>query len=1566
MAESSGVLLPKPTEIFVGPLAGIGKIDVGAGIKACDGWLRGISDGFITIERLKMVANALPVVANIMSAVDLVLDIKDMIEHHQQGHNPDLFDWMNLTLDLIGIIPMPPDMAEFRMGGRPVMKMIREELVKAGKTVAEASWQVIEGAVMQAVIDSLSEQFAGKIQSFVDGMKKGLDTMLKHCAEYIEKFMLGFADLFAEVAGDKALSVEGNLSAAGKHADQAAAGFASHDARKTINGVGNFIVDFWKVEVKEAVNLGTAVAKKLDLPYQKLLREMADTLRKMVPVVKQRILEMGGADFGKIGFLINFFQTVLDKKHAALEHMRLHGSGVKAHGTTKVHREEGEGRKETVRHTAEAEHPGANDRKRHCPVPSPAAASGHSVGFALGDERVSHQDFVLPGAMPITWIRTYRSFFDANDEHGELGARWITPYTTRVDIHAAKMVYHDDTGRSVNYPLLAPGDAHDDQGEGLTLLRLDEQWLTLTRGHELLEAYEKHGSVFRLAFVKDRAGNQVTLDYDQQQHLHRLITPQAIVAFTHDERGRIVEAIHHDAQGKRVGKLAGYSYGSDGDLVVATDRYGNRREYAYRHHLITRYTDRTGRAMNLEWDGNGPKAKCVHEYADNGSDEIRLAWHPDFRLVSVTDGLGNVTKHYYDVHGYTFRIVHPGGQEEWMYRDANHNLIQHTYPDGSNERMTYDARSNLIRHARRDGSVVERAYDDKDQMVRLTDPQSHVWAREYDDAGNVTAEINPLGHETKYSYNKQGLPTEVTDAKGGSKAMVYNEAGQLTVYTDCSSKTTKWTYDAEGRLLETTDAAGGATEYQYGSNGYPNEIRSAAGIVRVQYDAEGRLLARSDPMGRVTRYAYDGAGRIGSRVDALGQTLSYGYDRLGRLTRLTDANRASYQFQYDLVGRLVETTGFDGVVTRYGYDVGSGQLGTIDEAGQTTQVEFDRGGRITRRTSGEVGEQFAYDAIGRLVDAQNAHSRVQHFFDPAGNLVREHHAYNLFGVQRSYVWHHSYDELGVRVRTVRPDGHAIDWLTYGSGHVHGMVLDGEERIQFERDDLHREIDRTLPSRITQRTIYDPAGRLQRQAVQRENAPAPLTARRYTYDAAGQLTHIEDSRKGLTDYRYDPVGRLLESISPAGTERFTFDPASNVLDAGHPEQARSHAPASPVRPESTLPPEVPRVMGNLLRTYAGTRFAYDEHGNLIEKHSPDAVQRFGWDAFNRLVTTRTERTVHRTEARYFYDAFGRRIAKEVDGERTVFGWNGDTLAYESNEARSTHFVYGAGSFVPLAQYVSAPVTGIPTPMRADYERYTPEDDPLQRIPVPASDVRLLYYHCDQIGTPQMLTDDLGDVVWEATYKAWGETRELIARVSRSTGVVPHNPIRFQGQQIDEETGLHYNRHRYYDPSVGRFVSRDPIGLAGGINVYAYCRNPITWTDPLGLEGTPTSPSVVAAGWQGQGNYPGVDAWTDTVLPKGTVVAFGAPGTSNFVTTMDDVEASKGSKSAMFGSLQVAPHPTYGFRPGMTVCTLTEDTPAASAKTLANPQHGPGNAQQYFIPDEGLPNMQQLYSVPLTKP
>ncbi|WP_412022580.1 RHS repeat-associated core domain-containing protein [Burkholderia cepacia] len=1398
-------------------LSDISPKDVAQGGNRFDAWLRKISGNHVTFEDVKTVAGAVPIVGNIMAAIDALGDIAEII----QKRGGKVLDYMSLAINLIGIIPIPPTLAPFRMSARPLLALVRNQLLITRSNLG--------AALISVLITHINATCATEIEDFLNKLKEGLGKLLDGCAAKAEELMVAIATGMDRALHGQLFDNSGNLERAKQLARKMRDDRPWYSPSRARDGL-KFAYEGYKALGKTVGNATVGTAAKLAPDsWLEPFRSTVTFLKTEAPKVASSIRSLAGSEEGKMMWLVlQLIEAVGRVKARAKLHEQSAEVKPAGKGQAKKTREQ-EGL-EATHGQAPAEGAGKSGCKSCGLGESPA-----SIDFAFGDETFSHVDFDFPGALPLVWARTYRSRLSAYD-NGELGARWITPYTTRIDIENGKWIYRDAEGRSVDYPALAAGAVHDDLSENLTLSRLDDTWVTVSYGHDELHVYERRGDAFRLAMQKDRAGNTITLDYDALDRLARLIDSSGnVLAFEHDRHGRIVQ-IEQVLKGGERRTLASYEYDAEGDLVRAVDRHGNARTYQYRRHLVTRYTDRTGRGMTLEWDGaeadDNANAKCIREYADDGSLDIRLAWNPNIRLTYVTDALGQMTRYYFNIHGYVNRIIYPDGNEEWFRRDEHHNLVLHIRQDGSIERMEYDARGNRVRHERADGSVVEMVYDDKDQMVRTIDPNGHVWQRKYDDAGNVVEELDPLERATKYSYNDKGLPTQIVDAKGGSKALEYNDAGQLTSYTDCSAKKTEWRYDDIGRVIEAKDAAGGVIVYRYGSNGQLVELRSPAGVEHVQSDAEGRLLRHTDQLNRSTQYSYDRAGRIASRVDALGQTLAYRYDRLGRLTALTDANSATYQFHYDPAGRLIEELGFDGKSTRYEYDPESGSLLAVNEAGTVTSMELDVSGRLMKRTAGQSEERFAYDPSGRLIEAVNRQSRVQFFFDPVGNLVREHHAYSLFGEQRSYVWHHEYDELGNRRRTVRPDGHTIDWLMYGSGHVHGMLLDGEERVQIERDDLHRETVRMLSSKIGQHTMYDPAGRVLQQSLQRTTSPAPLSERRYRYDATGQLSRIEDSRKGGTDYRYDPVGRLIEAISPNAKERFAFDPASNLVDPVQQETERPARP-SPVRPENTLPIEVPKVLGNLLKAYTGMHFEYDARGNLTHKRTPAGEQEYEWDEFNRLLAARVAETSRQSQSRYFYDAFGRRIAKEVNGERTVFGWDGDTLAYESDGASGTHYIYEPGTFVPLAQYVAEPVVGIATPEWKSTDRYVPEDDPLQKMPERRADATLFYYHCDQIGTPQLLTDDDGDVVWEVSYKAWGEAREVIARASNAAGIAPRNQLRFQGQQADDETGLHYNRHRYYDPGSGRFISKDPIGLAGGINVYQYAPNPLSWIDPLGL-------------------------------------------------------------------------------------------------------------------------------------
>ncbi|KRC83250.1 hypothetical protein ASE30_22610, partial [Achromobacter sp. Root83] len=160
----------------------------------------------------------------------------------------------------------------------------------------------------------------------------------------------------------------------------------------------------------------------------------------------------------------------------------------------------------------------------------------------------------------------------------------------------------------------------------------------------------------------------------------------------------------------------------------------------------------------------------------------------------------------------------------------------------------------------------------------------------------------------------------------------------------------------------------------------------------------------------------------------------------------------------------------------------------------------------------------------------------------------------------------------------------------------------------------------------------------------------------------------------------------------------------------------------------------------------------------------------------------------------------RLNRALGCGATLYGWDGDTLAWEGRDDQTTHYLYEPGSFVPLAQAISRkPVLLHQQPVYAG--GYDVDQDPLWTTsPEPDGVDALAWYQCDHLGTPQELTDADGEIVWSAQYKAWGVAKEAISSAARSAGI--RNPIRFQGQYLDHETGLHYNRHRYYDPEIGR--------------------------------------------------------------------------------------------------------------------------------------------------------------------
>ncbi|WP_269465750.1 RHS repeat-associated core domain-containing protein [Paraburkholderia caribensis] len=310
---------------------------------------------------------------------------------------------------------------------------------------------------------------------------------------------------------------------------------------------------------------------------------------------------------------------------------------------------------------------------------------------------------------------------------------------------------------------------------------------------------------------------------------------------------------------------------------------------------------------------------------------------------------------------------------------------------------------------------------------------------------------------------------------------------------------------------------------------------------------------------------------------------------------------------------------------------------------------------------------------------------------------------------------------------------------------------------------------------------------------------------YEYDAHGNLARRREPG-GLTWlYRWDAAGRLKEA------RRYARPPAAHEVD----HQVRT---ADEIRfVTGKVQPEV------------SVRLCYDAFGRRTLKE----VERAG-GGVDRTVFTwdgdlmRLEERFHETPAGRRDEGWrtygGVRLVRENpdDAYALPVAQRQHTLEAGRNQWRAVSvYLYEPGTFVPLARLDET----------LEQAAYLATGTDGRFVEYPARTRHATYfYQNDHLGTPQELVDESGKVVWLGRYRAWGALRGAKLRDGAAeTG----NLIRAQGQYHDEELGLHYNRHRYYDPHSGRYISKDPIGLAGGLNEYNYCKNPTGWVDPLGL-------------------------------------------------------------------------------------------------------------------------------------
>ena len=315
--------------------------------------------------------------------------------------------------------------------------------------------------------------------------------------------------------------------------------------------------------------------------------------------------------------------------------------------------------------------------------------------------------------------------------------------------------------------------------------------------------------------------------------------------------------------------------------------------------------------------------------------------------------------------------------------------------------------------------------------------------------------------------------------------------------------------------------------------------------------------------------------------------------------------------------------------------------------------------------------------------------------------------------------------------------------------------------------------------------YDAANQLTRLAISTTSATSALLTLDYSYDAAGNITGIASSRDGATSYTYDALNRLTGVNSPGFSASYGYDAAGNRTSASGVTFAYDAG-------------------GRLVSGSDGASYTYDAAGNLLTRTRNGQTDTFVWDALGQLARINYADGTH---SEYGYDDGGRRISKR--------GRNGATVYYTYLGLNLAQELDAVGSVVASYTY-----DGLDRPISVWRGGQT------------------YFYLLDHLGNVLGLVDGSGAVASTYRYDPWGN---VITR----TGSIA-NPLRFTAREWDDESGLYFYRARYYDPQIGRFISRDPIGLYGGLNSYAYVEaNTIRRTDPMGLfQGVAAAPAVIS--------------------------------------------------------------------------------------------------------------------------
>ncbi len=869
------------------------------------------------------------------------------------------------------------------------------------------------------------------------------------------------------------------------------------------------------------------------------------------------------------------------------------------------------------------------------------------------------------------------------------------------------------------------------------------------------------------------------------------------------------------------------------------DSLGNYLQLYYdRYQRLSRIDYTRKRGVELRYNEQG-LLSTIEAVVQTGqgltSLNVQLAqYHYDEQhdLIAATDQ-ARQTEHYgYQAHLLAVRQRASGFKHyfSWLGEGPTARCRRNWGDDGYYDyQFDYDDSQRLTISTDSRGQRWQYFHNERNQLIKKVAPDGATWRYTWNSQGKKIAEITPDGAATRYYFNEHGQLITVEQADGAISHFQYNELGQRTGFTDAEGQQWRREYSAAGLLTAEISADGAVSRYQYNAQGQLTQRQLPDGQTeQYLWNEEGQLLARKQGEA-VSRYSYDNLGRLNGIADAAGLITEYQRSVAGHITQITqypaDApEQASVEtLQYDNAGRLISKTNAQGEQRQWQYEGLAQPVAHIQADGSRFSYEYDKERNLTAimRSDG-ARYQLDYDGQERPVALQGFDGRQQRYqYDIAGRIssvndgskrqiklkrdsrgrIVEQTA--LYGQQLASN-HFHYDKLGRPLRA----SNAQRKLRFNY-HANGQLTEhwqDDWRIAHQYDQAGRRLSTLLPDGTALDFRYNELGLLAQLAVNQQpvlwrsfDNAGRETAREYQsglqlqqeFDAFNRLTAQQwqiGARSQQRQYCYSALHQLVAvTDNQNGDVQYQYNNLDQLVSKQHSTDASQNEQQQWDSFGNPTGDGIEVKQDRLLR-FHDNQYQYDDSGNQLSATAPGKRQQREFNGFNQLTALQHNDSV----TRYEYDAFGRRSAKVTAAGRTDYLWEGNTLIGEYCQGKYRWYVFEPNSNKPLALICGG---------------------------------QLYFYQLDQLGTPLSLTDSNNNIVWQAHYSVFGKATITVNKID--------NPIRFQGQYYDSESGLHYNHFRYYDPQTGRFISQDPIGLLGGINHYQYAPNHINWIDPLGL-------------------------------------------------------------------------------------------------------------------------------------